>query len=345
MLPRDRFRSGGVRERHDARHRHGRLDQHGAAPAGRRQRGRGRFHHGGHRPAVAPRAGPLQGRAGQRRRTCTWRTSTAPAASWRSSANSTRRPAAHPRQNVHGRSPAHRPNGTSAAPGAPRPRSSSRPRPAACRRRSPSARTAAGGTRSRPRGKKGVHPRHGARILEGWRLCRALRQHRARRLHREDRRVDESILKFTGPARVFESQDAAVRASSTNKGKGRRRGGDPLRRPARRSGHAGNALSDQLPEIEGLWARPARSSPTAFLGGTSGSVHRPLLAGGRRGAATSGWSRKATAIEIDIPNPSSANPGSCSRHLPFLRSKAQPPDRPNDMAPILTPEMCAPTRY
>ena len=42
----------------------------------------------GHRPAVAPRARALQGGAGQGA-TCTWRTCTAPAASWRSSASST----------------------------------------------------------------------------------------------------------------------------------------------------------------------------------------------------------------------------------------------------------------
>ena len=77
-----------LRERHDARHRHGRLDQHGAAHPGRRPRGRDRLHHGRHRPAVAPGAGALQGRAGQVP-TCTWRTCTAPAASWRSSASST----------------------------------------------------------------------------------------------------------------------------------------------------------------------------------------------------------------------------------------------------------------
>ena len=88
VLPRTIATQGGLRERHDARHRHGRLDQHGAAPARRRARGRGRLHHGRHRPAVAPRAGAVQGRAGQVP-TCTWRTCTAPAASWRSSASST----------------------------------------------------------------------------------------------------------------------------------------------------------------------------------------------------------------------------------------------------------------
>ena len=36
VLPRDDRQLQGVRERHDARHRHGRLDQHRAASAGRR---------------------------------------------------------------------------------------------------------------------------------------------------------------------------------------------------------------------------------------------------------------------------------------------------------------------
>ena len=58
----------GLRERHDARHRHGRLDQHRAPPARRRPRGRRRLHHGRHRPAVAARAVPLQGRAVEVRR-------------------------------------------------------------------------------------------------------------------------------------------------------------------------------------------------------------------------------------------------------------------------------------
>ena len=58
----------GLRERHDARHRHGRLDQHRAAPARRRARGRRRLHDEGHRPPVAPRPGALQGRAVGRER-------------------------------------------------------------------------------------------------------------------------------------------------------------------------------------------------------------------------------------------------------------------------------------
>ncbi len=54
---------GGLPERHGARHRHGRLDQHRAPPPGHRPRGRGRLHHGGHRRAFAQGALPVQGRA------------------------------------------------------------------------------------------------------------------------------------------------------------------------------------------------------------------------------------------------------------------------------------------
>ena len=53
---------GSLRECHVARHRHGRLDQYGAAPAGRGPRGRGGFHDAGYRPPFAPGARTVQGR-------------------------------------------------------------------------------------------------------------------------------------------------------------------------------------------------------------------------------------------------------------------------------------------
>ena len=68
VLPRNDRQLQGVRERHDARHFHGRLHEHRPAPARRRARGGDRLHHGRHRPAVAPRAGAVQGRAVGRRR-------------------------------------------------------------------------------------------------------------------------------------------------------------------------------------------------------------------------------------------------------------------------------------
>ena len=92
--------------------------------------------------------------------------------------------------------------------------------------------------------------------------------------------VDAGVLKFTGPARVFESQDDAVQGILTGKVVRRRRGRHPLRRPARRPRHAGDALSDQLSEI----ARPRQSlrprHRRALLRGHLGPLDRPCLAGG-----------------------------------------------------------------
>ena len=70
--------------------------------------------------------------------------------------------------------------------------------------------------------------------------------------------VDDSILVFSGPARVFESQDAAVDAILGDKIKPGRCGGDSLRGAARRPRNAGDAVSDQLSEIEGARQSSAR---------------------------------------------------------------------------------------
>ena len=53
----------GVRERHDARHRHGRLHQHRPPPPRHRAGGGRRLHDGGHRPAQPQGPEHLQGRA------------------------------------------------------------------------------------------------------------------------------------------------------------------------------------------------------------------------------------------------------------------------------------------
>ena len=186
MLPRIDRQLQGVRERDDARHLDGRLDQHRAASARRRARGGDRFHHGRHRPAFAPRAGAVQGRALGRRRACRGR---APRRRHHRHPRRTRpRRAAQPRRRdgacalartraVAQRHQAHR-----------------QQRDARILRRRAGRRADAGrlqpglalrGARRGPR--EGRHPRRRARLLQGRRPRGALRQYRARRLHREDR--------------------------------------------------------------------------------------------------------------------------------------------------------------
>ncbi len=71
----------GVRERHDPGHRHGRLHQHHPAPAGHRPGGRDRLHHGATSTACRARCRSCA-RWPPTPTSTTWRTCTAPAASW-----------------------------------------------------------------------------------------------------------------------------------------------------------------------------------------------------------------------------------------------------------------------
>ena len=116
--------------------------------------------------------------------------------------------------------------------------------------------------------------------------------------------VDESILKFSGPAVVFESQDSASLGILNNKVKAGRRGGDPLRRSRkRRAGHAGNAPTrPQLHQIEG----PSESACALvtdgrFSGGTSGLSIGHCSPEAEEGG-TIGLVETGDMIEIDIPN-------------------------------------------
>ena len=106
--------------------------------------------------------------------------------------------------------------------------------------------------------------------------------------------VDPSILVFSGQARIFESQDCGSRRHPRRQGQGGRRGGHPLRGPARRPRHAGDALPDKLPEIEGTRKGLRASHRRALLRWHVGSLHRPCLARRQRRAARSRSSRKAT---------------------------------------------------
>ena len=123
---------------------------------------------------------------------------------------------------------------------------------------------------------------------------RAVRQSRAGRLHREDRGVDESILKFSGTARVFESQDAAVAGILG----GEVKPGDVVviryEGPQRRPGHAGDALSDELSEIEGPRQGLRADHRRALFGRHLGPVDRPCLArSGRRRPDRAGRRRRS----------------------------------------------------
>ena len=97
---------------------------------------------------------------------------------------------------------------------------------------------------------------------------------------------------FAGPARIFESQDAAVDGILDGKVKA----GDVVviryEGPARRPRHAGNALPDQLPQIEGARQSLRARHRRTLLRRHFGPVDRPRLArSGRRRAhrACRGW--------------------------------------------------------
>jgi dihydroxy-acid dehydratase len=101
--------------------------------------------------------------------------------------------------------------------------------------------------------------------------------------------VDDSILKFTGRAMVYESQDAAVAGILGNQIEA----GDVVviryEGPKRRARHAGNAVSDQLSEIEGAGQSLRAADRWPLLGRHVGPVDRPCFArGGRRRADRSG---------------------------------------------------------
>ena len=178
---------GGLRERHVARHRHGRLDQHRAAPAGRGPRGGRGLHDARHRPPLAQGTRAVQGRTQlalpysgcqPRRRHPLDPGRTRPRETRRHLRAADRRP--HAGRGDRRLRPAQRDGGRR------------RPRPLAkCPRRQ--GRPAAGRTghplrnaRHRPRG--GLHPRHGARLFPRRRAGRADGQHRPLRLRRQDRR-------------------------------------------------------------------------------------------------------------------------------------------------------------
>ncbi len=93
-----------------------------------------------------------------------------------------------------------------------------------------------------------LHPRRGARLHRRRRAGDPARQPRAGRLRGQDRRRRRGAVAFRGPAKVFESQEAAVDAILAKEIVA----GDVVviryEGPARRAGHAGDALPDVVPQ-------------------------------------------------------------------------------------------------
>jgi dihydroxy-acid dehydratase len=113
--------------------------------------------------------------------------------------------------------------------------------------------------------------------------------------------VDESILKFTGPARVFESQDASVKAILSNEIKA----GDVV--VIRYEGpRGGPGMQEMLYptsylKSKGLGKECALLTDGRFSGGTSGLSIGHVSPEAAEGGAI-GLVRDGDQIEIDIPN-------------------------------------------
>ena len=272
----------GVRERHVARHRHGRFDQHRPASARRRARGRDRLHHGRHRPAVAPRAVSVQGRAVRGRRACRGRPSRR-----RRDGHSRR---TRPRWSAQSRRPDGARRVARACFVAQRHHARDRQRDARilhgrARRRADPGRVqpVCALSLARRGSRQGRHPQFRACLLQGRRPRGAVRQHRARRLDREDGGGRRRQPQVQRPGAHLREPGRRGAGHPGRQGGGGRRGRHPLRGAARRPGHAGNALSDQLSEVararQGL--RPGHRR--ALLRRHVGPLDRPRLAGSGRG--------------------------------------------------------------
>ena len=105
------------------------------------------------------------------------------------------------------------------------------------------------------------------------------RQSRARRRDREGRRHD-TTLKFTGPARCFDGEEACFDAVKHTQIQGRRRSGDPLRGAARRPRHARNALDHGRALRPGRGRQGRADHRRPLLRRHARLLRRPCRAGG-----------------------------------------------------------------
>ena len=126
-----------------------------------------------------------------------------------------------------------------------------------------------------------LHPRRRARALQGRRARDPVRQHRPRRLRREDRgcrRVDPAVLR-PGAGRGVPGRGGG--ADPARRCARRRRDRHPLRRTEGRTGHAGDAVSDVLPQGPRAWQSVRAGHRREVQRRHERALDRPRLAGGR----------------------------------------------------------------
>ena len=219
--------------------------------------------------------------------------------------------------------------------------------PRRARRRADPGRVQPGGALSIARRgpREGRHPRRRARLLEGRRPRGALRQPRARRLHREDGRRRRRQSQVRGPGEHLREPGRRGAGHPRRQGRRRRRRRHPLRGAARRAGHAGDALSDQLPQIEGPRQGLRAGHRRPLLRRHLGPVDRPCLAGsGRRRRDRAGRGgrpdRDRHSRPHDRPPGRRATLGDAARRW---RPRAQAPGSRPSRASARSRRRCAPT--
>ena len=194
---------------------------------------------------------------------------------------------------------------------------------------------------------QGLHPRRRARLQQGRRPGRALRQHRRGRLHREDRGRRRVDLEVRGAGARLPLAGGGVRRDHGRPDRRRRRRRHRLRGPEGRPRHAGDALPDVVPEGQGpRQGLRARSPTAASAGGTSGlSIGHVSPEAGEGGAI--GLVEEGDRIRIDIPEPPHRRAWSTTRRSPSAarrwRRAARDAWRPNRDRTVST-ALCRPTR-
>ena len=113
--------------------------------------------------------------------------------------------------------------------------------------------------------------------------------------------VDDSILMFIGPGRGLRKPGRRGRRPSSRQGRRRRRGGDPLRRPAGGPGMQEMLYPTSYLKSKGLGKACALITDGRFSGGTSGLSIGHVSPEAAEGGAIA-LVEDGDLIEIDIPN-------------------------------------------